>query len=237
LEVDYIAGNAGQDNGTGPYLYVGTPYVANNSVANYETRWRAINEAARQLASDGLNVVVADVAGACETQGGTNLCNGYDGVHPNNAGHAIISGAFRAAMPAWSVPSMSQGAKQQATSGHLAMFNPGSTAGTTIGFILPNQRTTFDRATLLIGGGGVSGCSVQPSLGLYTGLTPQVLYSAMFSIPNGTNGNVYGWDSGPLAQGMTVEPGALVTFRFTAGTGCSNPGSNLQLDVQYHLGY
>ncbi len=237
IEVDYIAGNAGQDTANGPYLYVGTPYVANNTAANYEYRWRAINEAVRQLSSDGLNVVAADVAGFCTTQTGSNLCNGYDGVHPNDAGHAIIAAAFLGSMTAFTVPQVSQGAKQQASTGYISMFTPSSTANSNLGFFVPTQRITFDNATILLASGGVAGCSVQPSIGYYTGITPQILYAAMFSVPNGTNGNVYGWNSGPLAQGMTAEPGDLVTFYSTAGTGCSNAGSNLNLEVQYHLGY
>jgi hypothetical protein len=108
LHVDFIAGNKGQLTETGPYLYASTVYKV-------DTAWEftmqflnnQIRSIANQLAADGLGIVLADVEGDCANPkmvdgrmpGGSN-CSGYDGVHPNDAGHRIIANSFLRMMPA-----------------------------------------------------------------------------------------------------------------------------------------
>ena len=71
-------------------MYGGTPYVGSNNSATMQPMWTAIANATSLLQADGLNVVVAPVAAVCGTTG----CNQYDGIHPNDTGHALIAGAF-----------------------------------------------------------------------------------------------------------------------------------------------
>ena len=107
LHVDFIADNKAQVSPTGPYLLASTVY---KTTTGWEFSYKFLNDQIRttatQLAADGLGIVLADVEGDCANPqmidavkpGGSN-CSGYDGEHPNDAGHRIIANSFLRMIP------------------------------------------------------------------------------------------------------------------------------------------
>lgn len=95
--VDWFGGNGFQRDPLGPNVYVGncmrasdayytsTPPSSDAGVTAYN---KVINEAINSLSKDGLNVCLVDVVSA---QDRNDL---YDGLHPNDTGHAKIAQLF-----------------------------------------------------------------------------------------------------------------------------------------------
>ena len=108
LHIDFVTGNYPQLTPSGPMLYVSTIYKTHSLYESFVDATNAIiRQAAQQLASDGLGIVLANAEGDCANPGtvdaggnpSNSFCSLYDGTHPNNAGHTIIANAFLRVMP------------------------------------------------------------------------------------------------------------------------------------------
>jgi lysophospholipase L1-like esterase len=98
LRVLFVAGNSSQTTPVGPFVIANTLYQANLSQDLYAKTNGYISRAANEVAADGFGIAVADVYGACTDSKQNPLCNGLDGIHPNDAGHAIIARAVMKAI-------------------------------------------------------------------------------------------------------------------------------------------
>lgn len=115
--VSWVAGNSGMYSRTGPNVYVGncirftsTGYSSfggsDTAVAQFN---QIIQEVVDDLSADGLNVVLVDASGYYNP-----LTSGtVDGVHPGNAGHAVLAAAFQQEISGVITPRDRQAAKRQ----------------------------------------------------------------------------------------------------------------------------
>jgi hypothetical protein len=194
---------------------------------------RVITRAVQAFADDGLGISLADVAGACQTQSGTALCNGSDGVHPNNAGHAIIATAFAREVNTPSNTTPRQGGRSFGVRTPEIVFtywNAGATNNNAYQlYMVPQQTMTIDRVHINLPT-QLAGCTTQPNVQIvWSDENGSSKTSVLGAIPNAAGNADF------IVSDVRPAGGSNLWFNFAGAAGCTNFGtSGSAWVIQYH---
>jgi len=204
-ELLFFAGSGGQFQPAGPFTYLLAPYHTNQgqSYSLAKNLDSAAQTAAYELASDGLGVGYADVAAYIDLEVNQTLSG--DGIHPNNAGHALIASAMLSRLnnvvtPKEQLGSITQNPEFNSVTIGAGKANPGTEYVATIG---TPSGSSANPLQILCGGvqcGSVDGSNSRLKFGSSIGYVTL----GNFPFAGGAYGAVYFNQSSPGVNNYTV---------------------------------